>query len=160
MGQILKCDRYYMDIAIQVSRGSKCKRAQYGSVIVHRKGHIVATGYNGKPAGSVNDDICYREGLPPNSPKDNCCLHSEANAIIYAGKERCDGGIIYVSGRCCNDCALLIMQAKLSRLVFYDGETTSGHKGSSTNDYFERYGSKLEIVPFTYEEWNRLYSNE
>lgn len=74
-------DAYFMNIALKVADGSKCIRAKYGSVIVSKDGRIISTGYNGKPRGSKNDHICYRNGLPDNSPKPNCCLHSEANAI-------------------------------------------------------------------------------
>jgi deoxycytidylate deaminase len=154
---IKKQDKYYMDLALQVSKGSKCIRAQYGTVIVSSAGHIVSTGYNGKPAGSCNDGICYRVGLPPNAPKENCCLHSEVNAITFAGRERCLGATLYVSGIPCNDCALVQMQSGIVRLVYFDGAALTGHRGCSNNDYWEKYGSKIERVAFTYEAWEELY---
>ena len=153
-------DKYYMDLAFQVSKGSKCVRAQYGSVIVHRDGYIVATGYNGKPAGSCNDGVCYRVGLPPNAPKENCCLHSEVNAVTFAGRERCMGGTLYVCGIPCNDCALVVMQSGIARLVYFDGATASGHRGCSNDDYWEKYGSQIERVAYSEERWNELFGDK
>src|SRR6266699_542895 len=146
-------DKYYMDLAFQVSKGSKCFRAQYGTVIVSSRGTIVSTGYNGKPTGSCNDHVCYREGLPPNAPKENCCLHSEWNAIMFSAPVDRDGGTMYVSGVPCNDCSLLIMQSGISTLVYFDGTLVSGHRGSSDDAFWEKYGSKVVRIPFTYESW-------
>jgi len=154
---ILKQDRYYINLAFEIAKGSKCLRAQYGSVIVHPEGHIIATGYNGKPAGSQNDHICYRVGLPPNAPKENCCLHSESNAIMFAGRERCKGATLYVSGVPCNDCGLDVMQAKLARIVYWVGPTAHGHRGCCDDAYWDKYGCDVERVPYTHEAWEELY---
>lgn len=154
---IQKKDRYYMDLVMQVREGSKCLRAKYGTLIVSFFGHVVSTGYNGKPAGSCNDHICYREGLPPNAPKENCCIHSEANAIMFSSPVERRDGTMYVSGIPCKDCALLILQSGVKRLVYFDGAAASGHKGSSDPELWKKYGAKIEIVPFTYEGWDELY---
>lgn len=157
---LMKHDKRYMNLAFEVSRASKCVRAQYGTVIVSRRGTVVSTGYNGKPAGSCNDHICYRQGLPPNAPKENCCLHSEWNAIMFSSPADREGGTMYVSGIPCNDCALLIMQSGISRLVYFDGASVTGHKGCSSDDYFEKYGVQVERVAFTYELWDELYGDK
>jgi dCMP deaminase len=134
-----------MTIAIQVSRASKCKRARYGSVIVSADGRIVSTGYNGKPRGCINDDVCYREGLPDNAPsKPNCCLHSEANAIIFSDPLARIGGTLYVSGVPCTDCLLLLSQSGLAELVYLDNST--GHRGNTDADFVAKYGIKLKIT--------------
>lgn len=142
-------DDYYMSLAFAVAKGSKCLRAQYGAVIV-KDGRIVATGYNGKPPHSVNDHICYREGLPNNASKPNCCLHSEANAIIHSAPEERQGATMYVSGIPCTDCALLIMASGVTRLVYYDGPSASGHLGNSDHDFWSMYGfdRKIELVSY------------
>lgn len=149
-----------MDLAFQVSKGSKCVRAQYGTIIVTKRGGISSTGYNGKPTRSTNDAICYREGLPPNAPKENCCIHSEWNAIMFSDPEERQGGTMYVSGIPCNDCALLIMQSGIARLVYFDGASVTGHRGCSNDGYWDKYGSKVVRVAFTYEEWEEAYGNK
>lgn len=158
LGQILKKDKHFMNLAFTVSEGSKCVRAQYGSVVLGMDGHVVSTGCNGKPAGCANDHICYREGLPPNAPKENCCLHSEVNALMFCSPEERRGGTIYVCGIPCNDCALVIMQSGLARIVYYDGASKSGHRGCSDDGYWEKYGKAgITRVAYTEEAWNALY---
>lgn len=140
-------DSYFMRIALDIANGSKCVRAQYGSVIVSKDGRIISTGYNGKPRGSSNDHICYRVGLEDNAAKPNCCLHSEANALLFSSPLDRSGGTIYVSGRPCTDCLLLILQSGLSRLVYLDEDNPNGHKGNVylageniNNSFISEYG--------------------
>lgn len=155
---IQKHDKYYIDLACQIATGSKCMRANYGTLIVSVDGRIVSTGYNGKPKGSINDHICYRLNLAPNAPKENCCLHSEMNALMFSSPVERKDGTIYVSGIPCNDCALGIMQSNLKKLVYLDAaEPLTGHRGSSDDSFWEKYGNHIERVRFTYVDWYRLY---
>lgn len=156
---IKKHDKHFMDIAFLVASASKCRRAQFGSVIVSADGRIVATGRNGKPRGSINDDICYREGLPPNSPKINCCTHSEANSILFSSPLERQGGTMYVSGKPCADCQLLIAQSGVVRLVFWAGENDHGHPGWVGEDIWEKYGITIERTPFTNAEWEERFGD-
>lgn len=140
-----------MGLAFHVSTASKCLRAKYGSVLVSKDGRIISTGYNGKPRGSSNDNVCYREGLEDNAPKPNCCLHSEASCIVFCSPEEREGATMYVSGIPCTDCALLIAQSGISRLVYYVGEQPSGHKGNFDLEFYTKYGMKFELVPFEFD---------
>lgn len=156
-----KHDKHYMEIAFLLATASKCKRAQYGSLIVASDGkRIIATGRNGKPAGSICDHLCFREGLAPNAPKDNCCLHSEVNTLLFSDPLDRKGGTLYVSGVPCNDCALVILQAGLARLVFWAGPTPHGHLGSSNDEFWNRYGGVLERVAYTHEKWEREFGGK
>jgi dCMP deaminase len=134
-------DSYYMNLAIQVSLRSKCLRAKYGTILVSQDERIVATGYNGKPRNSLNDDVCYRDGLLPNAPKENCCLHSEANCLLFSEPQERTGGTLYVSGIPCADCMLLIMQSGISRLV----GLSRGHQYNGLN-IAAKYGVDLDIT--------------
>lgn len=149
-------DAYFMNIALDVAKGSKCIRAKYGSVIVSRDGRIISTGYNGKPRGSVNDNECYRVGLEDNASKPNCCLHSEANAILFSSPEERAGGTIYVSGRPCTDCLLLIFQSGLSKLVYLDENNATGHSGNINKTFICQYGfdDKIDVVAFRFGDNN------
>lgn len=147
-----------MNLAFQIASGSKCHRAQFGSLIVAADGkRIVATGYNGKVAGSICDHLCFREGLPPNAPKPLCCMHSEINALLFSNPLDRQGGTIYVSGRPCQDCGLAIAQSGIRRLVYWDGETTHGHPGWSGEDYWSKYGIDIERIPYTHAAWEAQY---
>jgi dCMP deaminase len=141
-------DEYYMNLAFEVAKGSKCLRAAYGAIIV-KDGRIVATGYNGKPPHSINDAVCYRTGLPDNASKPNCCIHSEENANIHSAPEERLGATLYVSGVPCTDCALLIMASGIRRVVYFDGPAASGHMGNSDLEFWGKYGfgDKIELTP-------------
>lgn len=163
-------DQYFLTLAAQVAEASKCKRAKYGSVLVSKDGRVISTGYNGKPRGSVNDNICYREGLADNSRAlPNCCIHSEANCLLFSDPVVRQDGTLYVSGYPCTDCLLLIMQSGIKRLVFWAKASASGHKGNFSWDFLNRYGfgSKIEIAGYilaadkTDFTWERIfYSKE
>lgn len=137
-------DKYFMEIAFKVAEASKCKRAKYGAVLVSPDGRIVSTGFNGKPRGAINDNVCYREGLPDNASKPNCCLHSEANCLFFASPEERIGSTLYVSGIPCTDCLLLCMQAQIGRLVFF--ENADGHKGDMNREFINKYGIWRKIM--------------
>jgi dCMP deaminase len=155
---ILYKDKYFMDLAKKVAEGSKCVRANYGSLILSADDRIISTGYNGKPRGSCNDHICYRVNLPPNSPKENCCIHSEINALMFSHPLDRINGTMYVSGVPCTDCSLVVMQAQITRLVYLnEPDPLTGHTGNSNNEFWNKYGAKLERVSFTYKEWDNLY---
>ncbi len=118
---ILNCQRrkhvIWMRVALAMKALSKCERAQYAAVILDADDRVVSAGYNGKPAGASNDHVCYRQGLPANAPKAKCCLHAEQNALIAGNRDQYVGGTMYLTGLPCEDCALLIAQAGLARLV-------------------------------------------
>lgn len=139
-------DDYYMGLAFQVAEGSKCIRAKYGSVLVSHDNRIISTGYNGKPRGSSNDHLCYRQGLPDNAAKPNCCLHSEANCLLFSSPIDRIGGTLYVSGVPCTDCALLIAQSGVARLVYYDGPSVTGHVGNFDAGFYTSYGMSFEVI--------------
>ena len=84
-------DEYFMTITRQVAERSTCLRAKVGAVIV-RDRNILATGYNGAPAGLPHclDVGCliYRSQTPTGESEENCfrTIHAEINAIAQAAK--------------------------------------------------------------------------
>lgn len=143
-------DTVYMLMAMQHARLSKCIRAQYGAILVSADGFLVGGGYNGKPAGSINDMVCYRMGLEDNASKPNCCLHAEDNAITLTDRSLYIGGTIYVSGIPCTDCALKIAQSGLVRCV-YLVDPDGPHQGNFDQEFAGKYGMRVEFVPFRIE---------
>jgi dCMP deaminase len=139
----------WMRVALTIAQHSRCKRAQYGTVILDAGGRVVTTGFNGKPAGSCNDDVCYREDLPANSGgvRRKCCLHSEQNALVFGNFSEYRGGTIIVSGMPCEDCALLIMQSGVKTLVCMEDP-----RDYKTLEVLAEYGAKMEIVQLTRRE--------
>ena len=91
MSERLSWDQYFMTITQQVAERSTCTRAKVGAVIVRDK-NILATGYNGAPAGMPHctDVGCliYESKTPNGDTEQNCfrTIHAEMNAIAQAAK--------------------------------------------------------------------------
>lgn len=99
MNRISK-DKYYLNIALAVSKRSTCLKRHYGCVIV-KDDRIVATGYNGSPRGEVNCcDVgeCKRPNAERYSDYTSCeAVHAEQNAIISASAEELKGATLYLA---------------------------------------------------------------
>lgn len=116
-------DTYFMSLAKLAAERTNCMKRRVGCVIARNK-RVVATGYNGTPSGVKN---CYEGGcLRCNGAQssqglglDLClCLHAEENAIIEAGRERCEGSTLYTNLFPCTLCSKKIVQSGISRIVF------------------------------------------
>lgn len=124
-------DTYFMSLAKLAAERTNCMKRRVGCVIVRNK-RIVATGYNGTPSGVTNclDGGCGRCNGTASSQGvglDLClCLHAEENAIIEAGRERCEGGILYTNLFPCILCAKKIVQSGIRRIVFETRYATDG----------------------------------
>jgi dCMP deaminase len=105
-----------MQIAFTVAQRSTCDRAHVGAVI-ERDRRMLTTGYNGSPAGLphcddvghlIIDDHCVRT------------LHAEQNAIIQAALHgvTIEGASIYVTHQPCLNCAKMIINAGIKRVVY------------------------------------------
>lgn len=87
----LSWDRYFLEIAKAVSLRASCPRASSGCVLVdNNTKRILATGYNGAPAGESN---CLEVGCNVRETNGKHCkrtIHGEANTIYYADKYNVD----------------------------------------------------------------------
>ena len=93
-------DKYYLDIAIAVSKRSTCLKRHYGCVIV--KGDvIVSTGYNGSPRGEKNCcdcNECKRKDAERYTNYEQCVsVHAEQNALIAADYDKLQGATLYLA---------------------------------------------------------------
>ena len=106
-------DRAYLHIASVVSSLSYDKKIRVGSAIV-RDGQILSQGWNGQPTGHPNDT---RDKLGVTLPT---VIHSEANALMKLAKNGggSNGATIYCTHSPCMDCALLILQSGITRIVY------------------------------------------
>jgi dCMP deaminase len=106
-------DRRYLEMAAIWSQNSYCKRRKVGALLVKEK-MIISDGYNGTPSGFEN--ICEDE----NDRTKPYVLHAEANAITKIAKSgnSSDGATLYVTSSPCLECAKLIIQSGIKRVVF------------------------------------------
>ena len=106
-------DVRYLKMARIWAENSYCKRRQVGALIVKDK-MIISDGYNGTPSGFEN--VCEDE----NNVTKPYVLHAEANAItkIARSSNNSDGATLYVTAAPCIECAKLIIQAGISRVIY------------------------------------------
>ena len=110
-----KFDEKYMEMAAVWATNSYCKRRQVGALLVKDR-MIISDGYNGTPSGFEN--VCEDE----NGVTKPYVLHAEANAISKVAKSgnSADGATLYVTASPCMECAKLIIQSGIRRVVYRD----------------------------------------
>ncbi len=111
--KLKKLDERYLRMAHIWAENSYCKRRQVGALVVKDK-MIISDGFNGTPSGFEN--VCEDE--------DNVTrpyvLHAEANAITKLARSHnnSDGATLYVTASPCIECAKLIIQSGIKRVVY------------------------------------------
>jgi len=105
-------DRRYLRMARIWSENSYCVRRKVGALIVKDK-MIISDGYNGTPSGFEN--VCEE-----NDVTKPYVLHAEANAItkIARSNNSSDGATLYVTACPCLECAKLIIQSGIKRVIY------------------------------------------
>ena len=108
-----KLDLRYLRMAQIWAENSYCKRRQVGAIVV-KDNMIISDGYNGTPSGFEN--CCEDE----NNVTMPYVLHAEANAItkLARSSNNSEGATLYVTASPCIECAKLIIQAGIKRVVY------------------------------------------
>lgn len=106
-------DKRYLRMATIWAENSYCERRKVGAILVKDK-MIISDGYNGTPAGFEN--VCEDEA----GVTKPYVLHAEANAITKVARSNnsSDGSTLYVTASPCVECAKLIIQAGIKRVVY------------------------------------------
>lgn len=109
-------DAYFLQIARDIASRATCKRRQVGAVVVLDR-RILTTGYNGAPHGLPH---CTDVGC---KMQDGHCirtLHAEQNAIVQGALNGVSlrGATLYVTCQPCNNCAKMIINAGIVKVVF------------------------------------------
>jgi dCMP deaminase len=120
--------QYFMTITRQVAERSTCTRAKVGAVIV-RDRNIVATGYNGSPAGLPHCTevgcLIYSSRTPSGEVEENCfrTIHAEINAIAQAAKNGASirDADIYITHTPCIHCMKVLLNTGV-RAIYYERE--------------------------------------
>ena len=131
-----KFDSSYIEMAAIWARNSYCRRRQVGALIVKDR-MIISDGYNGTPSGFEN--VCEDE----NGITKPYVLHAEANAITKVAKSgnSSAGATLYVTADPCIECAKLIIQAGIRRVVYRDE-----YRLTDGIDLLERAGIAVEKI--------------
>lgn len=118
-------DEYFMGIAKLVASRSTCLRRQVGAVAVADR-RILATGYNGAPAGLAHcaEVGCLREERHvPSGERHELCrgLHAEQNVIIQAALHgiSIQGATVYITNYPCSLCIKMLINAGIREIVYF-----------------------------------------
>lgn len=130
-----KLDLRYLRMARIWAENSYCKRRQVGALVVKDK-MIISDGYNGTPSGFEN--ICEENDITK-----PYVLHAEANAItkLARSNNNSDGSTLYVTASPCIECAKLIIQAGIKRVVYAEK-----YRLNDGIQLMERAGIKVEFL--------------
>lgn len=131
-----KFDKRYLQMAGIWAQNSYCKRRQVGALIVKDK-MIISDGYNGTPSGFENQ--CEDES----GATKVYVLHAEANAITKVAKSgnSSEGATLYVTASPCMECAKLIIQSGIRRVVYRDA-----YRITDGIDLLRRAGIEIEQI--------------
>ena len=132
-----KFDKRYMRMASIWAENSYCERRKVGALVVKDK-MIISDGYNGTPVGFEN--VCE----DANNVTKPYVLHAEANAItkIARSSNNSEGATLYVTASPCIECAKLIIQAGIKRVVYVEK-----YRLTDGIDLLERAGVIVEYLP-------------
>lgn len=136
LDKLKKIDYRYIRMARIWAENSYCKRRQVGALLVKDK-TIISDGYNGTPSGFPN--ICEDN----NDTTFPYVLHAEANAIakVAQSNNSSEGATLYVTASPCIECAKLIIQAGIKRVVY-----SEKYRLTDGIDLLERAGVKVEFL--------------
>ena len=113
MDKQTKFDQRYLEMARIWAKNSYCTRRQAGAPVA-KNNLITSDGYNGTPSGFEN--VCEDD----NGVTKPYVLHAEANAItkLARSNNNSDGATIYITASPCIECAKLIIQSGIKRVVY------------------------------------------
>ena len=113
-----KLDVLYMDMAARISEMSQGRRLKVGAVII-KGDNVISMGWNGMPSGMDNNcEIECEDGSLITKPE---TLHAESNALmklVRTGGTGAEGATLYTTYSPCPECAKLIKQAGINRVVY------------------------------------------
>ena len=142
-------DEYFMGVALLSAKRSKDPNSQVGACCINKDKRIIGIGYNGFPKG-CSDDV-FPWGKTDKSfinTKYPYVVHAEANAILNSSTSL-KGATLYVTLFPCNECAKLIIQSGIEKIIYLDDK----NRGS---DSYLASRKMLDAAGVTYEKMNHL----
>ena len=131
-------DKYYIKVAKLCSKNSYAIKLQVGAIIV-KDGQIMSDGFNGTPCGFENK--CEVKSMDGSLHTLSYVLHAESNAILKCAKygRATNGSTLYITHSPCIECAKLIIQAGIIRVVYLEE-----YKTLDGIELLKRIGIKVE----------------
>lgn len=140
--ELTKWDNRFFKLALEVATWSKDPNKQVGAVIISEDKKEISYGYNGFPQ-KIADDA----RLQHKSTKNDLSLHAEVNAILNAKKSLVNWSL-YCSEAICEHCALVIIQAGITRVIMPSVLSSSSWQKSCERAIalFKEANVKIQLV--------------
>ena len=134
-------DEFFIQLARCSSSKSKDPSTKVGCVIVNSSNEVLALGYNGFPRGVKDTEERYAN----KDVKYSLVAHAEANAICISAKNGAvlDGATIYITHPPCGECAKLIVQSGIKKVVWQEIEDS---------DMAKRWSKSIDISTLIFRE--------
>jgi len=128
-----KYDKLYMSFAEAAASESHCPRTQVGCAVVLDSG-VVSPGFNGHASGGPNVWEYSETGNPE-------VVHAELNALGKCLEQglSAKGASVYVTLSPCLPCAMLLVRAKVKRVVYRDD-----YRLTEGLDYLKKYNVEVD----------------
>lgn len=138
-------NKYFMEIAKLAARRSKDPDVQVGCCIVEEdEHHILSTGYNGLPYGMNDETFNWEKSSNLASDKSSYVVHAEANAILNSTRSDLRGTIVYVTLFPCNECAKLLAQKRIKKLIYLNDDPKHAERMNVSKFILESAGIIVE----------------
>ena len=120
-----KLDQTYMRMAEELAKLSYAQRKKVGCLVV-KDTQIISEGYNGTPKGF--DNSCEYVNYVDEMYTKEEVLHAESNAITKLARSTNSsaGATLYCTLAPCFQCAKLIIQSGIERVVYKDMYAKNG----------------------------------
>lgn len=120
-------DEVYIKMATLIAERSTCARRDVGCILVNKEGHVLATGYNGVPAGMkhckdafLDEHKCSSADAKSGKDLDSCrAIHAEQNALLQC-KDVTEIETCYSTTQPCVHCIKLLLNTSCKRIVYID----------------------------------------
>lgn len=142
----LEKDKFYMEFAKLAATKSKDPKTKVGSCLVNDK-RLLSVGYNGAPRGFPDDIVPMTSDgdIKLKDNKNSYMVHSELNSILNYGGSLQDlqGATLYATISPCHECAKIIIQVGIKRVVYLE-EYRRSEMWSMSKLLFDLAGVKYE----------------
>lgn len=168
-------DQYFMGLALLSAQRSKDARTKIGACVIDAHNRIIGIGYNGFPRGCPDDEFPnagrFDEAgnlLPLQDTKLAYVVHAEANAILNSMGRDMQWATLYCAMPPCNECAKLIIQVGIKRVVYLASPTYEQNERFLISKRMfhvagvicEAYSGSTEALHLTFEDQNDAYVNK
>lgn len=139
-------DEYFMALAQISAKRSKDPCTQVGCCIVNSENKVVGLGYNGFPKGISDLDLPWtKEGGDMLKTKYPYVCHAEMNAIMNKNECSIKGCTLYTTQYPCNECAKLIIQSGITKVVYLEQKEVDTVSVKASNYLFKLAKVEVEL---------------